>query len=70
MVCRVAAKAEATDNFPVALDVVVADVVEKSAAASDQFEETPPGVMVALVNLEMLGEMDDAFAQDGDLHLR
>ena len=65
---RLAAEAEATDDLPVALDVVVADVVEQPSATADQLEEATAGVMVALVHLEVLGQVDDALAQDGDLH--
>ena len=66
---RLAAEAEATDDVPVALDIVVADVVQKSPATADQLEETTTGVVITLVHLEMLGEVNDALAQYGDLHL-
>lgn len=65
---RLAAEAEATDDLPVALDVVVAYVIEKAPASADQLQEATTGVMVALVHLQMLGEVDDALAQYGDLH--
>jgi hypothetical protein len=64
---RLAAEAESTDDVPVALDVVVSDIVEKSPATADELQETPSGVMVTFVHLEMLGEVDDALAQNGDL---
>src|SRR5664279_2813085 len=66
---RLAAEAEAADDLAVALHVVVADVVEEAAAAADELQEPAPGVVVALVHLEVLGQVDDALAQDGDLHL-
>ena len=66
---RLAAESEATDDLPVALDVIVADVVEQSPTTSDQLQETTTGVVVSLVNLEMFGEVDDALTEDGDLYL-
>jgi hypothetical protein len=64
-----AAKSEATDDLPVALDIVVADVVEKATTAPDELQEPTACVVVSFVDLEMLGQVNDALAQDGDLHL-
>ena len=48
---RLATQAELGDDRPVALDVVVADVVEQAAAAADQHQQATPAVVVLLVDL-------------------
>src|SRR5579883_1090260 len=63
------ADAEATDDRPVPLDVVVADVVEEASPTSDELHQPTPGVVVALVHLEVLGEVGDALGEEGDLDL-
>src|SRR5271165_3392795 len=65
-----AADAEAPDDGPVPLDVVLADVVEEPAAVPDELHQTSPGVVVPLVHLEVLGQVRDAVGQQRDLHLR
>jgi hypothetical protein len=67
---RLATKAETTDQFTVALDIVVLHVVKEATPTSDELQEPTTGVVITLVDLEVLGEMDDALAQNGDLHLR
>ena len=44
-------------------------VVEKPPTPTDQLEEPAAGVMVTLVDLQVLGQVHDALAQEGDLHL-
>src|SRR5215210_5057026 len=58
------AQAEAGDKRPVALDVVLAHVVEQAPPATDEHEQAPPAVVVLLVHLEMLGEVVDALRED------
>src|SRR5205814_531032 len=60
LVADSAAQAEASNQGPVALDVVVADVVEQPATTADQHEQTPTAVMVLLVDLQVVGELVDA----------
>src|SRR5687768_16529185 len=67
--CVLSAKPELADDLPVPLDVVVLDIVEQATSTTDELHQAPTGVMVALVHLEMLGEVVDAFREDGDLHL-
>src|SRR6478672_8773315 len=55
--CWLPAKPEAGDDLAVALDVVLAHVVEEAAPAADQLHETPAGVVVAFVHLQVLGEV-------------
>src|SRR5579863_717390 len=68
-VARLAANAEPADDRPVALDVVAPHVVEQPATATDDLHQPAPGVVVALVHLEVLGEERDALGEERDLHL-
>ena len=54
---------------PVALDVVVPHVVEQPAPAADELHQPPPGVMIALVHLQVLGEVGDPLGEERDLDL-
>ena len=45
-------------------------VVQQAAALADHLEEAAAGVVVLLVDLEVLGELSDALGEDGDLDLR
>src|SRR5438067_984542 len=40
------------------------------AAAADELQQSPTGVVVVLVLLEVLGQVADPLAQQRDLHLR
>src|SRR5438270_1475799 len=65
-----AAQAEAGDQRPITLHVVVADVVEQAATTADEHQESPTTVVVLLVDLQVVGELVDALRQQRDLHLR
>ena len=45
-------------------------IVQQAAALADQLEETAARVMIFRVRLEVLGEIADAFAENGDLNFR
>lgn len=49
--------------------VVAPHVVEKSPALPDELHEAPPGVVVPLVHLQVLGQVGDPLGQQGDLDL-
>ena len=66
---RSAANAEAGDQRAVALDVLTHEVVEKTAALTDEQVEAATRVVVVRVSLEVLGAVGDALRQDGDLDL-
>src|SRR6185437_923011 len=51
-----ATDAELGDQRAVTLDVVVPHVVEQPAPPTDQLHEPPPGVVITLVGLEVLGQ--------------
>ena len=61
---------EPGDQRPVPLDVVVLHVVEQAAPATDELHQSPPGVVISPVDLEVLGEMIDASGEERYLHLR
>ena len=53
---------------PVSLHILPAEVVEETTPLTDHHEEPTPTVMVVLVLTEMLGQMVDSLAEQGDLH--
>src|SRR5690606_28492576 len=55
-----AAQAVRGDDLPVALDVVLADVVEQPPAATDHLQQAASGVVVLLVGREVVVEVVDA----------
>src|SRR5688572_13907339 len=64
------ADAQAADQFGVALGVFALQVIQQAPALADQLEETASRVMIFRVRLEVLGEIADAFAENGDLNFR
>src|SRR5918911_1531807 len=67
--CASAANAEAFDQRLVAALVPRLQIVEERAALAHELEKATARVVVLLVGLEVLGEIDDALGQNGDLHL-
>src|SRR4051812_37124554 len=65
-----AAQGGAGGQRPITLHVVVADVVEQPATTADEHQESPPTVVVLLVDLQVVGELVDALRQQRHLHLR
>src|SRR5580698_5659508 len=61
--------AETADDGAVALDVLLADVIEQPAAMTDELHQAPPGVVVPFVLLEVLRKVVDPAGQQCDLHL-
>ena len=45
------------------------EVIQKTAALADQFEEAAPGAVVFNILLEMLGQMVDPISEQGHLHI-
>src|SRR5674476_792544 len=50
-------------------DVVLGDVVQQAPALANHEQETPAAVVIALVFLEMFGEVGDALGEQRDLHV-
>jgi len=56
------------DQRPVPLDIVVLHVVEQAAPTPDELHQTPPGVVISPVDLEMVREKIDASREERHLH--
>lgn len=67
---RLAAQAEAADQFVVLLDVPAFEVIEQAASLRDHLEQSAPRVVIFLVRFEVLGELVNACCEQRDLHLR
>ena len=65
----VVADTELLDELAVLLDVALLDVLQHTAALTDEHHEAATGVVVLLVRLQVLGEVADALREDGDLNL-
>src|ERR1700722_1592091 len=68
--CSLPPNAEAADDGAVALDVVLAAVVEQPTTLADEFHQAASRVVVPFVTLQMLRQMVDPPRQQCDLHLR
>ena len=65
-----ATQAEPRDQFAVVLDVLLGDVVQQPAALADQQQQATAAVVVALVHLEVLGQVCDPLGEQRDLDVR
>src|SRR5436190_1717191 len=63
-------KTQTLDQRVVALVVPGLEVVEQTPTLADHLEQTATRMVILRVALEVLGEVGDAFAQDGDLNFR
>src|SRR5260370_4318659 len=66
---RSPADSELVDDGAVALGVLALEVLEKAPALADEHQETPSGVVILGVLLEVIGEAVDALGEERDLHL-
>jgi len=66
---ELAAQAEASDERLVTGEIPVTQVVEQAATLADHDNQSPAGVVIALVTLEMRGQRLDALRQQGHLDL-
>ena len=67
---RLATNAETTNQRAVALYVAFLHVVQQTTTLTDELHESAAGVMITLVNLEVLGEMRDPGCQERHLDFR
>ena len=63
-------QSETLDQFPVSFYVFFLKVIEHISPLPHQFQEPPPGMMILLVGLEVLGQILYSPAEKGDLNLR
>lgn len=66
---RLATQSELTDDRAVALNVDAREVIEHAAALTHEHQQASTAVVVLLVDLEMLGEVDDAVGHQRNLDL-
>jgi hypothetical protein len=64
-----ATNAEPADQSAVALDISTLHIVEQAATLADEHHESTARVMIALVNLEVLGEVCNPVRQNRHLDL-
>jgi hypothetical protein len=58
------------DDGTVALNIVAFNIIEQPSTLTHQHQKSPPGVVIFLVNLQMLGQVRDSMGQKTDLNLR
>jgi hypothetical protein len=63
------AQPELLNQRPISLDILVLEVVQEAPALTHQFDQSPTGMMIFGVGLEMISQITDTLAQDGYLHL-
>ncbi len=64
------ADAEFSNDRFVALGIVSLEVVEQATPLADQHEQAAARAVVLLVRFEVIGQLANAFTDDGDLNLR
>src|ERR1700691_4682401 len=64
------ADAELTDHIPVAVRIVRLEIVQQTAALTHQHQQTSPGGVVLLVQLEVLSQLANTFTENRNLHFR
>jgi hypothetical protein len=62
------AESELLNELFVALDVLALEVGQKALALADHRHQAGPGVVVLLELAQVVGELADAFGQQGDLN--
>jgi hypothetical protein len=63
-------QAKLLDQSPITVDVFVFQVVQEAAPLTHQLDQSPTGMMVLGMDLEMIRQVSDALAQDGYLNFR
>ena len=60
---------ESCDDRTISLNVDLDEIVEQRTALTDHLEEAAAGVMILLVDLEVLGQVVDSLGEQRDLNL-
>jgi hypothetical protein len=63
------AQAKAREDCSIALLVFLAEIGQVAAPLANHHEQTPPGMLIVLVGLEMLSQPVDPLRQQSDLNL-
>lgn len=53
----------------VAIDVLLLEIVQKITALTYHFKKTAAGVVVVVIDLQVLGKIGDSLGKNGDLYL-
>jgi len=61
---------ESLDQSPIAIEILLLDVVEQTSAPADETQKASTTVMILGVSLEMLGELYDSAGQQCNLDFR
>jgi hypothetical protein len=61
---------ETLDDVPVTLDIFLFQIIKQSSPLANKLQQTPAGMMVFHMGLEMLGQIDDPCTEKGNLNLR
>lgn len=65
-----ATQAQTPDQLPVAIDVVLTQVGEQATPTANELQQAASGVMISLVNAQMLSQMIDPCREQSYLDLR
>jgi hypothetical protein len=69
-ICRLLSDAQSVDDRPIARIVHVTKIVQQPATPSDELQQTTPGMVVLLMEFEVLRQIADPVRQDRDLDFR
>jgi hypothetical protein len=69
VVAALFADAELADHGFIAFGIVSLEVIQQATPLADQHEQAAARAVVLLVRFEVLRQLADAFADDGDLNL-
>lgn len=56
-------------QLAIALHIIITEVRQETAPLANQLQETPPRVMVMLMNLQVFSQLIYAFGEQGNLNL-
>src|SRR5690606_89347 len=68
--CALAAQFQLFDEGAIGLDIGTRQIVQQTTALRDHGGQPAAGMLVHLVNLEVLGELGDAMREQRDLNAR
>jgi hypothetical protein len=64
------ANTEALDQLSIPLRILALEIVEQATALANELQKTATGVVIFGVDLEVLGQIADTFAEKRDLNFR
>jgi hypothetical protein len=67
---KLPSQSQGFDNRPVALNILVFDIIQESAALADQHQQSSSGMVIFGMNLEVFRQIRNAVRNKADLHFR